>query len=136
MNSMSCGRSMPGLKISIWPYPPGPLASGSATPRANETAIAASTTLPPARSTLRPASVATGLALEIAARPMADGSRPAPGGWNRLVIEVDDLDSELEGLRAADVRIRGHVVSGPGGKQVVLEDSAGNPVELFQAATK
>ena len=69
-----------------------------------------------------------------AARPMADGSRPAPGGWNRLVIEVDDLDSELEGLRAADVRIRGHVVSGPGGKQVVLEDSAGNPVELFQAA--
>ena len=67
-----------------------------------------------------------------AARPMPDGRQPVPGGWNRLVIEVDDLESRVEHLRQAGVTFRNEIVTGPGGKQIVLEDSAGNPVELFQ----
>ncbi len=70
-----------------------------------------------------------------ASRPMPDGSQPAPGGWNRFVIEVDDLQAEVDRLRAAAVRFRGEIVSGPGGKQIVLEDPSGNAVELFQRAT-
>jgi catechol 2,3-dioxygenase-like lactoylglutathione lyase family enzyme len=69
-----------------------------------------------------------------AARPMPDGARPAPGGWNRFVIEVDDIEAEVARLRAAGVRFRGEVVSGPGGEQVVIEDPSGNPVELFHRA--
>jgi catechol 2,3-dioxygenase-like lactoylglutathione lyase family enzyme len=69
-----------------------------------------------------------------AARPMPDGSRPEPGGWNRFVIEVDDIQAEVERLRAAGVRFRNDIVTGPGGKQVVIEDPAGNPVELFEPA--
>ena len=69
-----------------------------------------------------------------AARPMPDGARPQPGGWNRFVIEVDDIDHEVARLREAGVRFRNDVVTGPGGRQIVIEDPSGNPVELFQPA--
>lgn len=69
-----------------------------------------------------------------AARPMPDGDRPEPGGWNRLVLEVDDLEAEVERLRQAGLSFRNEIVTGPGGKQIVLEDGAGNPVELFEAS--
>ena len=68
-----------------------------------------------------------------AARPMADGSRPAPGGWNRLVIEVQDLRAAMEPLTLAGARFRSEPITGPGGRQVVLEDASGNPIELFEA---
>ena len=66
-----------------------------------------------------------------AARPMPDGAQPAPGGWNRFVIEVDDLDARATALRAAGVRLRSDIVGGPGGRQLLIEDPSGNPVELF-----
>jgi catechol 2,3-dioxygenase-like lactoylglutathione lyase family enzyme len=69
-----------------------------------------------------------------AARPMPDGGRPTPGGWNRLVLEVDDLEAEVQRLRQAGLSFKNEIVTGPGGKQIVLEDSAGNPVELFEAS--
>lgn len=69
-----------------------------------------------------------------AARPMPDGRAPEPGGWNRLVIEVEDIEAHVARLKAAGVRFRNDVLSGPGGKQVLIEDPAGNPVELFQSA--
>ena len=66
-------------------------------------------------------------------RPLADGRRQVPGGWNRIHLRVDDLESEVERLRAAGVPFRtGEIVAGPGGAQVVVEDPSGNPVELFQ----
>lgn len=68
-----------------------------------------------------------------ASRPMPDGRRPAPGGWNRLVLEVDDLDALIERLGAAGVTFRNDPISGPGGRQVLIEDPSGNPVELFQS---
>ena len=67
-----------------------------------------------------------------AGRPMPDGRVPEPGGWNRLHFVVSDLDAEVERLRAAGVTFRNEVISGPGGHQVVLDDPAGNPIELFQ----
>jgi catechol 2,3-dioxygenase-like lactoylglutathione lyase family enzyme len=67
-----------------------------------------------------------------AARPMPDGRQPAPGGWNRLVIEVTDLAAAAVRLRAAGVAFRNEPFSGPGGSQVLVEDPSGNPVELFQ----
>ncbi len=67
-----------------------------------------------------------------AGRPMPDGSQPVPGGWNRIHLLVDDIAAEVERLRAAGLTFRNDVVSGPGGKQILLEDPAGNPVELFQ----
>lgn len=67
-----------------------------------------------------------------AARPMPDGRRPEPGGWNRLVIEVDDLQARVDGLKQAGLSFRNAIVSGPGGKQILLEDPAGNAVELFE----
>ncbi|HCT77274.1 MAG TPA: hypothetical protein DGT23_11925 [Micromonosporaceae bacterium] len=69
-----------------------------------------------------------------ASRPMPDGRRPEPGGWNRLVLEVDDLDVLVEQLRAARTTFRNEPISGPGGRQVLIEDTSGNPVELFQPA--
>jgi len=69
-----------------------------------------------------------------AARPMPDGRQPEPGGWNRLHFHVEDIDAEVERLRAAGVGFRSDVVKGPGGSQIVLEDPSGNPVELFQPA--
>jgi predicted enzyme related to lactoylglutathione lyase len=69
-----------------------------------------------------------------AARAMPDGSRPQPGGWNRFVVEVDDLASRVEELQRAGSRFRNKIVVGPGGKQILLEDPDGNVVELFEAA--
>ena len=66
-----------------------------------------------------------------AARPMPNGAEPQPGGWNRLVISVDDVSAAAERLRAAGVAFRNNPLTGPGGTQVVLEDPSGNPVELF-----
>jgi catechol 2,3-dioxygenase-like lactoylglutathione lyase family enzyme len=71
-----------------------------------------------------------------AARPMPNGDRPEPGGWNRLVIEVDDLADTVQRMTAAGMRFRNDIVTGPGGKQVLVEDPSGNPVELFQPAMK
>ncbi|MBB4931127.1 catechol 2,3-dioxygenase-like lactoylglutathione lyase family enzyme [Lipingzhangella halophila] len=61
-----------------------------------------------------------------------DGRVPQPGGWNRVQFEVDDLDTEVERLREAGARFRNEIVEGRGGKQILLEDPAGNPVELFE----
>lgn len=69
-----------------------------------------------------------------AARPMPDDRLPAPGGWNRIVIEVDDIDGSVDRLRARGVSVRSDVVRGPGGAQCVIDDPDGNPVELFQPA--
>jgi catechol 2,3-dioxygenase-like lactoylglutathione lyase family enzyme len=69
-----------------------------------------------------------------AGRAMPDGRVPHPGGWNRIHLLVDDIDSEVDRLRAAGVPFRSEVVSGPGGRQIVLDDPSGNPVELFQPA--
>lgn len=68
-----------------------------------------------------------------AARPLSDGSVPQPGGWNRMVIEVTDLDAALAALRHTGAHSRSEPVAGPGGRQVLVEDPSGNPIELFQA---
>jgi catechol 2,3-dioxygenase-like lactoylglutathione lyase family enzyme len=68
-----------------------------------------------------------------APRPMPDGRRPEPGGWNRLVVEVADLEAKVAELKQAGLSFRNEIVTGPGGKQIVLEDHDGNPVELFEA---
>ena len=65
-------------------------------------------------------------------RPMPDGTPQRPGGWNRFMIEVPDLAAAAEKLRAAGVRFRNEIVTGVGGKQVMIEDPSGNPVELFE----
>jgi catechol 2,3-dioxygenase-like lactoylglutathione lyase family enzyme len=67
-----------------------------------------------------------------AGRPMPDGRRPAPGGWNRIHLIVEDLPSQVERLRSAGVRFRSDIITGPGGSQIVLDDPSGNPIELFQ----
>jgi len=69
-----------------------------------------------------------------AGRPMPDGTKPAPGGWNRIHLIVDDIAAEVEQLRAAGLTFRNDIVSGPGGQQILLEDPSGNVVELFQPA--
>lgn len=69
-----------------------------------------------------------------AGRPMPDGERPGPGGWNRIHLIVADLEAEVARLRAANVRFRNDIVTGPGGKQVLIVDPSGNFVELFQPA--
>lgn len=69
-----------------------------------------------------------------AGRAMPDGSRPHPGGWNRIHLLVDDIDTEVSRLRSAGVAFRSDVIAGPGGRQIVLDDPSGNPVELFQPA--
>ena len=69
-----------------------------------------------------------------AGRPMPDGARPGPGGWNRIHLIVDDIDAEVARLRAAGARFRNDIVEGPGGKQILLQDPSGNFVELFQPA--
>jgi len=63
---------------------------------------------------------------------MPDGTQPEPGGWNRFAIEVEDIDSKVGELRAAGAKFRNDVVTGVGGKQILVEDPAGNPVELFE----
>lgn len=67
-----------------------------------------------------------------AAKALPDGSKPVPGGWNRFVIEVSDIDSAMKDLKAKGGRFRSDVVVGPGGKQAVCDDPSGNPIELFQ----
>jgi catechol 2,3-dioxygenase-like lactoylglutathione lyase family enzyme len=68
-----------------------------------------------------------------AGRPMPDGRRPAPGGWNRIHLIVDDLAAEVARLRSTGgVRFRNDIVTGPGGAQILLDDPSGNPIELFQ----
>jgi catechol 2,3-dioxygenase-like lactoylglutathione lyase family enzyme len=67
-----------------------------------------------------------------AAQAMPDGRRPAPGGWNRIQVEVDDLVGVVDRLRKADARFRNEIVTGNGGKQILLEDPSGNPIELFE----
>jgi catechol 2,3-dioxygenase-like lactoylglutathione lyase family enzyme len=69
-----------------------------------------------------------------ASRPMPDGRTPEPGGWNRIHFVVDDIDAEVERLRAAGLSFRNDVVTGPGGKQILVDDPSGNPIELFQPA--
>ena len=67
---------------------------------------------------------------------MPDGRRPVPGGWNRIHLIVEDLSSEVERLRKAGLSFRSDIITGPGGLQVVLDDPAGNPIELFQPAMR
>jgi catechol 2,3-dioxygenase-like lactoylglutathione lyase family enzyme len=67
-----------------------------------------------------------------AGRPMPDGRRPEPGGWNRIHLLVDDLAAEVDRLRGAGVPFRNQIVKGPGGSQILLEDPSGNVVELFE----
>jgi len=69
-----------------------------------------------------------------AGRPMPDGRVPGPGGWNRIHFIVDDLDREVARLREAGASFRNDIVTGPGGKQILLEDPSGNVVELFEPA--
>ena len=63
---------------------------------------------------------------------MPDGTVPTPGGWNRFSLEVDDLDATVDDLRANGARFRNEIVIGVGGKQILVEDPSGNPVELFE----
>ena len=69
-----------------------------------------------------------------AGRAMPDGAKPGPGGWNRIHLIVDDIEAEVARLRKADARFRNDILSGPGGKQILLQDPSGNVVELFQPA--
>jgi catechol 2,3-dioxygenase-like lactoylglutathione lyase family enzyme len=67
-----------------------------------------------------------------AAQPMPDGRKPEPGGWNRIQLQVDDLATQVETLRRAGLRFRNDIVTGIGGRQILLDDPAGNPIELFE----
>ena len=67
-----------------------------------------------------------------AGQPMPDGRKPEPGGWNRIQLEVDDLAGEVEALREAGAHFLNEIVGGRGGKQILLEDPSGNPIELFE----
>jgi predicted enzyme related to lactoylglutathione lyase len=69
-----------------------------------------------------------------AGRPMPDGRKPEPGGWNRIHFIVDDIAAEVERLRKAGASFRNDIVTGPGGRQILLDDPSGNPIELFQPA--
>jgi catechol 2,3-dioxygenase-like lactoylglutathione lyase family enzyme len=69
-----------------------------------------------------------------AAKVMPDGRRPEPGGWNRIIIDVEDLEAEVRQLKEQGMHFRNEIVSGPGGSEILLEDPSGNPVELFQPA--
>jgi catechol 2,3-dioxygenase-like lactoylglutathione lyase family enzyme len=63
---------------------------------------------------------------------MPDGTRPEPGGWNRFMVEVDDLEASVARLQAAGAHFRNDIVTGVGGKQILIDDPSGNPVEVFQ----
>ena len=71
-----------------------------------------------------------------AGRPMPDGRTPGPGGWNRIHLIVDDIAGEVERLRNTGLRFRNEIVTGPGGSQILLDDPSGNPIELFQPASR
>lgn len=68
------------------------------------------------------------------ARPLPDGTTPSPGGWNRIHLIVDDINQDVERLRAAGLNFRSDIISGPGGQQILLQDPSGNLIELFQPA--
>jgi len=67
-------------------------------------------------------------------QPMPDGRKPEPGGWNRIIVQSSDLEGDVNGLRDAGVKFRNDIIKGPGGRQILLEDPSGNPVELFEPA--
>lgn len=71
-----------------------------------------------------------------ASQPMADGRRPEPGGWNRIQLEVENIEDEVERLRTSGARFRNEIVTGMGGKQVLVDDPAGNPIELLEPPHK
>ena len=71
-----------------------------------------------------------------AGRPMPDGRRPEPGGWNRFELVVADLKAEVDRLRSRGLKFRNDIVTGPGGSQILLEDPSGNVIELFQPAAR
>jgi catechol 2,3-dioxygenase-like lactoylglutathione lyase family enzyme len=71
-----------------------------------------------------------------AGRALPDGTTPAPGGWNRIHLIVEDIAAEVARLRAAGLAFRSEIISGPGGQQILTEDPSGNPVELFQPGTR
>ena len=71
-------------------------------------------------------------AVGLAQRPMPDGSQPAPGGWNRFVVQVEDIAATVAALTEAGVKFRNEIISGPGGQQVLMEDPSGNAIEVFQ----
>jgi catechol 2,3-dioxygenase-like lactoylglutathione lyase family enzyme len=71
-----------------------------------------------------------------AGKPMPDGTKPGPGGWNRIHFIVDDIDAEVTRLRSAGATFRNDIVEGPGGRQILLQDPSGNVIELFQPATR
>lgn len=71
-----------------------------------------------------------------AGRPMPDGTVPAPGGWNRIHLIVEDIDAMVVQLRGRGVPFRSDIISGPGGRQIVMDDPAGNPIELFAPAAR
>lgn len=68
-----------------------------------------------------------------ASQPMPDGRRPESGGWNRIILPTSSLESDVETLKKAGVKFRNNIVSGPGGREILLEDPSGNPIELFEA---
>ena len=70
-----------------------------------------------------------------AARPMPDGRKPEPGGWNRLVIEVEDIETLAASMKSAGVLFRNDIIAGPGGRQILAEDPSGNPIEIFRPAS-
>ena len=65
-------------------------------------------------------------------QPMPDGRKPEPGGWNRIIVKTSNLEGDVEVLKKAGVKFRNQIVSGPGGRQILLEDPSGNPIELFE----
>jgi catechol 2,3-dioxygenase-like lactoylglutathione lyase family enzyme len=69
-----------------------------------------------------------------AGRPMPNGRKPEPGGWNRIHLVVGDIHAEVDRLRGAGVTFRNDIVSGPGGRQILVDDPSGNPIEIFQPA--
>jgi glyoxylase I family protein len=68
-------------------------------------------------------------------QPMPDGRRPEPGGWNRMIVQSSKLEADVDALRKAGIKFRNEIVAGPGGRQILLEDPSGNPVELFEPAS-
>jgi catechol 2,3-dioxygenase-like lactoylglutathione lyase family enzyme len=90
----------------------------------------------PAMAMLRRGELTLWLAgpLASAAKPMPDGRRPEPGGWNRFVLEVDNLDAVVASLRERGTPFRNEILAGSGGRQILCEDPSGNPMELFQSA--
>ncbi len=69
-----------------------------------------------------------------AQRPMPDGRQPAPGGWNRFVVQVEDIAATVAALTEAGAKFRNEIISGPGGQQILVEDPSGNAIEIFQPA--